>query len=57
MLRVTLKILDTVVTFSSGYSFKKSLACCNRITRSEVSFGVAIAVHSVEIKKIEFVWF
>jgi hypothetical protein len=57
VLRVTLKILDAVVTFSSGYSFKKSLACCNRITRSEVSFGVAIAVHSVEIKKIEFVWF
>ena len=52
---MTLKILDTVIINSSGYSFKKSLAYCIQVIQSEVSFGIAIAIHSVEIMKIEFV--
>jgi hypothetical protein len=48
-LRRILRILDAVV-IDSGYSSKKSFACCIQVTRSEASFGVAIATHLVEVQ-------
>jgi hypothetical protein len=48
VVRGILKILEAVTIDSSGCSFKKSFACCIRVMRSEVLFGVAMVTESVK---------